>query len=767
MKVHRFHQVRLGRQTMVKSPAFAVILAILGIWVLVPSIQAQEAATEQGQAAGGVAAGAESNDESRSDESTSEVRGSDSRRPAHLVRVPLPINSASVANVRQTLERLIDKAPSVIRPEDRAAIVLEFDTSNGQTGQGSKLESCLELARFLISSDLSKVKTIAYIPGPRRSVLDDLGGVEIGSKLQGHAVLVAIAANEMAMHPDASIGKAGVDEPSNDQIVIDTYRNVARSRLAIPVPVVMSMIDKDVKLYRVSTNNGFVYVDEQELNRLEAAGESIAATTISEAGQSAEYTSEQLFEYRLVRKQVKSRNELALAIDAAPNSLEGDPTMGENWDAVQLTLPDYIDGETVNWVLRALNVRSPNLIIFRLNSSGGDPESCYRLASYVAEFDSNKVRTVAFVGGVARGPAALFALSCDHLIMTPAAELGGKMEPEVDEEWLVDSRGNIHEIAQSKGRDWSIYQAVVDLDLGVSRFRERNSGQIRLLSNEEFETLEDPASWVLLGPIDVREGIDANQAEQLFLARTILNDMNSVETFYQLEEEPVELTPTFTDQWLDRVARFLSSPMVAPWLLFAAVFLLSTEMSAPGIGVPGFLGTVCLVAFFWSQYLDGNAHWLEILLFLLGIVFLAMEVFLLPGIGIFGIGGLLMVVVSIVLASQSFVIPRNSEQLNRLPVSLSMVLAGFMGFFVAIAVLKKLIPNTPYLKRMMLEPPGTKDKTGLKEDKDSDAIVDWSYLLGRRGETVTRLFPSGKAKFDGRVYDVISDGRMIDKGAGR
>jgi membrane-bound ClpP family serine protease len=103
--------------------------------------------------------------------------------------------------------------------------------------------------------------------------------------------------------------------------------------------------------------------------------------------------------------------------------------------------------------------------------------------------------------------------------------------------------------------------------------------------------------------------------------------------------------------------------MVAAWLLFSRkMFLISTEMSTPGIGIPGVLGTLCLVLFFWSQYLGGNADWLKILLFVVGIVFILLELFVVPGSMILGVAGLLMVVLSIVLATQTFLIRADSPQ---------------------------------------------------------------------------------------------------------
>ena len=64
---------------------------------------------------------------------------------------------------------------------------------------------------------------------------------------------------------------------------------------------------------------------------------------------------------------------------------------------------------------------------------------------------------------------------------------------------------------------------------------------------------------------------------------------------------------------------------------------------------------------------------------------------------------------------------------------------------------------------MMLQPI-IRDKAALGIEKDPEAMVDWGHLVGRSGQTVTRLAPSGKARVAGAVYDVITDGRLLDKG---
>jgi membrane-bound ClpP family serine protease len=184
-----------------------------------------------------------------------------------------------------------------------------------------------------------------------------------------------------------------------------------------------------------------------------------------------------------------------------------------------------------------------------------------------------------------------------------------------------------------------------------------------------------------------------------------------------------------------------------------AFFFISTEMSAPGLGVPGFLGTRCLVAFFWAQYFDGNAEWFEILLFGIGIAFILMEVFVIPGFGIFGIGGILMVCAAIVLAAQSFLVPLNARDVEKLPNSLFPLAGAGFGILIAVLVLPRLIPDTPFLKNVILAPP-----------KKPEATANLDYLMGQKGVAATKLMPSGRAQFGDQICDVITRGQVVEKG---
>jgi membrane-bound ClpP family serine protease len=152
-----------------------------------------------------------------------------------------------------------------------------------------------------------------------------------------------------------------------------------------------------------------------------------------------------------------------------------------------------------------------------------------------------------------------------------------------------------------------------------------------------------------------------------------------------------------------------------------------------------------------------------VLLFVVGGVFIMIEVFVIPGVGIFGFGGVIMMAVGIVLSAQSFIIPQNYRQLEQLPMSLFPLIGAGFGLVSAVLILPKILPNTPFLRGIILSPPA-REETGLEERGDREATADFSHLNGQVGQAVTKLRPSGRAKFGNRVYDVITQGLVIDKG---
>ena len=194
-------------------------------------------------------------------------------------------------------------------------------------------------------------------------------------------------------------------------------------------------------------------------------------------------------------------------------------------------------------------------------------------------------------------------------------------------------------------------------------------------------------------------------------------------------------------------------------LLMVGFVALSAEMNAPGMGVPGFLAMVCFGLFFWMNYLAGTAEWLELVLLVLGLCCIALEVLVLPGFGVFGIGGLIMTIASIVLMSQTFVLPQNSYQLTVITRGLWAALGSLLGLFGGFVLMRQFFPHLPLFRHLIMEMP---DAVAIDQ---AEKLADFSALLNQTGLTTTPLRPSGKARFGDEIVQVVSDGSMIEKGA--
>jgi membrane-bound serine protease (ClpP class) len=351
----------------------------------------------------------------------------------------------------------------------------------------------------------------------------------------------------------------------------------------------------------------------------------------------------------------------------------------------------------------------------------------------------------------ARGDAALVALACDELVMHPGATIGGEGAAAIAgrraDSIVAAWRGGV---AKLRDRSWSLPAALVVPGIVVHRAEEQGSGRIDFFSEAELAARADRDSW-RLGPV-IGTGpfaLDGRRAEELALAAHVVDDAEGLRQAYGIEGRVAVAEPG----WADRLLEALASPSLAWLLLMIGAAGLYIELKTPGIGFGGFVSMVAFIVYFWSQYLNGTSGWLEVMLFIAGVICVAAEIFVLPGFGVLGLGGGLLVIASIVLASQSFVLPVNEYQIRQMQWSLIGILGAAAGVATLGILLRRWLPSTPILRNVVLEPPADQ---GL-----DDALNE---LVGRIGTTTTRLAPAGKARIGDSVRDVASDGPLIEPG---
>ena len=135
--------------------------------------------------------------------------------------------------------------------------------------------------------------------------------------------------------------------------------------------------------------------------------------------------------------------------------------------------------------------------------------------------------------------------------------------------------------------------------------------------------------------------------------------------------------------------------------------------------------------------------------------------FVFPGAGIFGLGGGLLVIASLVLASQTYIIPRNEYQMDHVRTSLLTIVGAAGGVFVTAAVMRRFLPHTPMFNRVMLAPPMGEE---LRQLSQRESFGQFEHLLNARGTAYTPLVPGGKARIGEELVDVMADGGFIDRG---
>ena len=212
----------------------------------------------------------------------------------------------------------------------------------------------------------------------------------------------------------------------------------------------------------------------------------------------------------------------------------------------------------------------------------------------------------------------------------------------------------------------------------------------------------------------------------------------------------------------DTVVHVLNWPLVTGLLVVVGLVALYVECSAPGIGIGGLVAGLCALLFFWSRFLGGTSGWLEVVLFIAGLIFLAVELFVIPGFGIPGLTGILLMLASFLLASQDFIVPTTAKQTDTLLFSFLTLIGSSLVFVVAAVLITKKLGRIPLLSGLVLDAPQAVVKDDMEKDgKEVTSEIHPEVSVGDWGVSESVLRPAGRAIFSGRSFDVVSDGSFI------
>lgn len=425
-------------------------------------------------------------------------------------------------------------------------------------------------------------------------------------------------------------------------------------------------------------------------------------------------------------------------------------------------------------------------VIIEIDTFGGRVDTALEIASKIGS--ATWAKTVAYVPadsggrGVSWSAGALMAFSCSELWMAPGTSIGAAAPvyqstegvQAAEEKTVSAVRGQMAALAEKNGYPIGVALAMVDADVVLKEVIIDDSES--LLTETDIEAMERKNIQLEIGKTISDKGklltLTAGEMERY---RVSTGSAPTREELLANLGYTAEDTVVLEKSRADSVVTFLTSGAMVSLLLLVGLVALYLEITSPGFGVPGTIALICFAIVFGSSGLMGNLGAIEILLFLAGMVLLLLELFVIPGFGVAGIAGIVLILGALVLSQQDFFWPQFDWQWGIVKRNLGIVGIGVIGGFALIGVIMAFLPRASLFSRLILQAPGDLGYAGkpwrrhkkrgkrpgrvevLKGEKSSPVTV------GAIGVAVTDLRPVGKVRFESGVFVAETDGEYYEK----
>lgn len=354
-------------------------------------------------------------------------------------------------------------------------------------------------------------------------------------------------------------------------------------------------------------------------------------------------------------------------------------------------------------------------IILDINTPGGAVDAALEIADTIR---GSKIPVTAFIDRRALSAGAYIALNADQIYMVPGAKMGSAAiidlegntaDKKAESLWLAEMK----ESAEQNNRNAKYALAMADPDVDLPEYGAGKGDLLTLNSEQALEV-----------------GYSEGTAENL---DSLLEKLNLASA------EVVDIEVSFAE----KVARFVTNPIVIPILLSIGSLGLIVELYSPGFGLPGIMGLSSLFLFFYGHYIAGLAGLETIILFAAGIILVAAEFFV-PGgiIGFIGFGAILL----------SFFIA--TDDIGYMAFSLGIAL--LVAVSAAIIFVKVFGKRMNIFKKIILRD-STSTESGYVSSRSR------LELIGKTGVALTSMRPAGTALIDDERIDVVTEGTFIAK----
>ncbi|MBC7782851.1 MAG: hypothetical protein H7144_03345 [Burkholderiales bacterium] len=437
-------------------------------------------------------------------------------------------------------------------------------------------------------------------------------------------------------------------------------------------------------------------------------------------------------------------------------------------------------------------------IILDIDTPGGAVGAALEM-SRLLKREGTTLNTIAFVDPMAYSAGTMISLACREIVMSPGAMLGdcapilmsqsggleqitGAERAKIESPIVAD----FEDSAERNGHDPLIARAFVQFKLTI-HYVQSPDGVKRFVYPKEYDRLIAEGWNVVPG---VKDPVD-DESTLLTVSDTTAVALGIASgSFESIDDFAAARGLTIIDRYEttggEALVALLGSSQVRA--LLSAAFMLSIYMafSKPGTGVPEaivvFLGALLLGV----PLLTGHASWLEIALIIFGIGLLAAELFVIPGFGIAGVTGIVLILAGLVLTfvpSEAPGLPSGPESpigpriVPQLPQTRDGIKEGLLivttGMLVSLGLwfwLARYLHKVPYMNRLVLNTVvGSSPEAGV--DLARQAVDSAWPMVGSEGVAATDLRPGGMARFhdaiinDDRNTDVISDHGFVAAGS--
>jgi membrane-bound serine protease (ClpP class) len=397
-----------------------------------------------------------------------------------------------------------------------------------------------------------------------------------------------------------------------------------------------------------------------------------------------------------------------------------------------------------NGFIEASNKKS-DVILIHMNTYGGELIYADSIRTKIL---NSSIPVYVFVDNNAASAGALIALSCDKIFMRPGASIGaatvvdseGKQMPDKYQSYM---RSIMRSTAESHGKDTivtgkdSVYQWKRDPMIAEAMVDDRT---------------------VIPGIIDSGKTLTftAQEAIKYHYCEGLASSVEEViKDGLKIDEYELE---TYQPTTWENIKGFLMNSILQGILIMLIIGGIYFELQSPGIGFPLIVAITAAALYFAPLYIDGLATYWEILIFIVGLILIALELLVVPGFGLTGISGIVLVIVGLTLSLLNNV-DFNFQHVEAPAISKALltVIAGIFFGFALVLYLSSKIGTKGLFRKVALN-------TSLDNESGYIGVPENSGLIGKKGFATTILRPSGKVSVDGVVYDAVAQNGYIEKG---